>query len=347
MRPLRPICHIQMLARTLASSLALLFVLSFLPSSAFSQDTVTGAFEGAVTNGLTGDPIEGATAEITNVETNVTFTKRTDARGRFYQGLLTPGVYRIRVSMNGYQPREVLQRLNISRTGEVVPVPVSLDPAASTTPSTPTPPTTPAPAPTTAPAPTASTVVRSGINTLDARLSASFTEAEFRNLPLGGTTLTRTFDELTLLLPGVAAPPQTLGSVAGPGVGSGVGSAGQFAVNGLRSRGNNFTVDGSDNNDEDIGVRRQGFVALTSQPIESIREYQAITLLPPAQFGRNLGAQVNAVSKSGGNQIHGTVYGFFNSSQLSARNFFDTAFGNATSPLLTADGRPYCSMVSH
>ena len=35
-----------------------------------------------------------------------------------------------------------------------------------------------------------------------------------------------------------------------------------FAVNGLRSRANNFTVDGSDNNDEDIGVRRQGFVAL-------------------------------------------------------------------------------------
>ncbi|MDQ3011879.1 MAG: carboxypeptidase-like regulatory domain-containing protein [Acidobacteriota bacterium] len=308
---------------------------------AFSQDTVTGAFEGTVTNALTGDPIEGATAEIANVETGVTFTKRTDARGRFYQGLLTPGVYRVRVSMNGYQPREVLQRLNISRTGEVVPVPVSLDPAVSTTPATPTiPVATPAVTPTTTPAPTASTVVRSGINTLDARLSASFTEAEFRNLPLGGTTLTRTFDELTLLLPGVAAPPQTLGSVAGPGVGSGIGSAGQFAVNGLRSRGNNFTVDGSDNNDEDIGVRRQGFVALTPQPIESIREYQTITLLPPAQFGRNLGAQVNAVSKSGGNQIHGTVYGFFNSSQLSARKFFDTAFGNATSPLLTADGRP-------
>jgi hypothetical protein len=328
---------IQMLFGTLAIPLVLLFILCSLPQHASSQDTVTGAFEGTVTNGLTGDPIEGATAEITNAETNVTFTKRSDARGRFYQGLLTPGVYRIRVSMNGYQPREVLQRLNISRTGEVVPVPVSLDPDNAATPAAPTP-TTTTPTPTSAPA--ASTVVRSGINTLDARLSASFTENEFRHLPLGGATLTRTVDELTLLLPGVAAPPQTLGSVAGPGVGSGVGSAGQFAVNGLRSRGNNFTVDGSDNNDEDIGVRRQGFVALTPQPIESVREYQAITLLPPAQFGRNLGAQVNAVSKSGGNQIHGAVYDFFNSSQLNARNLFDTAFGNATSPLLTADGRP-------
>ena len=81
---------------------------------------------------------------------------------------------------------------------------------------------------------------------------------------------------------------QTIGNVAGPGVGAGVGSAGQFSTNGLRSRGNNFTVDGSDNNDEDIGVRRQGFVALIPQPAESIQEYQVITLLAPAQFGRNI-----------------------------------------------------------
>jgi len=326
----------RMLIRTLATSFGLLFVLFLAASRGFSQDTVTGAFEGTVTNGLTGDPIERATVEITNVETGVAFTKHTDARGRFYQGLLTPGVYRIRVSQNGYQSREVLQRLNISRTGEVVPVPVSLDPATATSPTQPIPVTTS----TTANAPTASTVIRSGINTNDAQLSASFTEAELNNLPLGSTTFTRTFDELALLLPGIAPPPQTLGGIAGPGQGSGVGSAGQFAANGLRSRANNFTVDGSDNNDEDIGVRRQGFVALVPQPIESVREYQAITLLPPAQFGRNLGAQVNAVSKSGGNQIHGAAYGFFNASQLNARNFFDTAFGNAVSPALAADGRP-------
>jgi hypothetical protein len=80
-------------------------------------------------------------------------------------------------------------------------------------------------------------------------------------------------------------------------------------------------------------VRRQGFFSLTPQPIESIREYQAITLLAPASFGRNIGAQVNAVSKSGGNETHGTVYGFFNSSQLNARNFFDTVGANTTTPL--------------
>jgi len=82
-----------------------------------------------------------------------------------------------------------------------------------------------------------------------------------------------------------------------------------------------------------LGVRRQGFLALVPQPIESIREFQMITLLAPAQFGRNVGGQVNAISKSGGNDDHGTVYGFLNASQLNARNFFDTASGNASSPL--------------
>ncbi len=348
--------------RMFAYSVALLFAACFSHAVASAQDTVTGAFEGTVTNSVTGQLIEGATAEITNVETGIVVTKMTDARGRFYQGLLSPGLYKIRVTMNGYTPNETFQRLKIARTGEVVPVPVSLDPVTvgatpPTTPPTPatpptTPPTTPpagtpptVPPPTT-PAPSASAAaaaasgneIRSSINTLDARRSGSYSEAEVTALPLGSATYTRSFDELALLLPGVAPPPQTLGSVAGPGQGAGVGTSGQFAVNGLRSRANNFTVDGSDNNDEDIGVRRQGFLALIPQPIESIREYQAITLLAPAQFGRNFGANVNAVSKSGGNQVHGSTYGFFNSSQLNARNVFDSANGNALTPVTTSTG---------
>ena len=350
--------------RMFAGSLALFLAVCFFHMTVSAQDTVTGAFEGTVTNSVTGQPIEGATAEITNVETGIIVTKLTDARGRFYQGLLLPGLYKIRVTMNGYAPNETFQRLKIARTGEVVPVPVSLDPVTvaatppTTVPAPTTPPTTPPATPpagtppatttpaTTAPAPSPSVAaaaasgneVRSSINTLDARRSGSFSEEEVTALPLGGVTYTRSFDELALLLPGVAPPPQTLGSVAGPGQGAGVGTSGQFAVNGLRSRANNFTVDGSDNNDEDIGVRRQGFLALIPQPIESIREYQAVTLLAPAQFGRNFGANVNAVSKSGGNQFHGSAYGFFNSSQLNARNVFDSANGNALTQVRTNSG---------
>lgn len=305
-----------------------------LAAPARSQDTVTGAFEGVVSNSQTGAPLKGATVQITNEQTGLTVIRHSDYRGRFYQGLLLPGIYKVRVTLEGYQPREVRQHLKITYTGEVVPVPVTLDPAPVATTATPTP-GGPAPAPAVA---VEDTDTRAEMNRIDGTRRGSFGEETASALPLR-THSSRSFDDLALLLPGVAPPPQTLGSVAGPGVGPGVGSAGQFSVNGLRSRANNFTVDGSDNNDEDIGVRRQGFVALVPQPIESIQEYQVITLLAPAQFGRNIGGQVNAVSRSGGNNTHGTVYGFFNSSQLNARRFFDTTFGDATSPLQTATGQ--------
>ncbi|HEX6718019.1 MAG TPA: TonB-dependent receptor [Pyrinomonadaceae bacterium] len=294
-----------------------LMLLSLMCASA--QDTVTGAFEGIVSDSRTGAPIKGAALTIANDQTGISFNLRTDYRGRFFQGLLLPGIYTVTVSMTGYQTRAIRQRLRITYTGEVVPVPVALDPSTVATPP--------------GPGSVDDTDTRAMIITMDARRSGSSTEEEIVALPLGGTTNSRSFDQLALLLPGVARPPQTLGTVAGPGVGSGVGSAGQFSVNGLRSRGNNFTVDGSDNNDEDIGVRRQGFIALIPQPIESVQEYQLITLLAPAQFGRNIGAQVNAVSKSGGNNVHGTFFATFNSSQLNARNFFDTAFGTDIVPL--------------
>ncbi|MDT5270285.1 MAG: hypothetical protein QOH49_2471 [Acidobacteriota bacterium] len=317
-----------------------------------AQDTLTGAFEGTVTDGATGRPIARARVEFVNQQTGVSVSKLSDSQGRFFQGLLSPGTYTIRATATGFEPGETVQRLIGMRTGEVVPVPITLDPSPTLAPTptpTPAPSTTQTPNPVSTPQPTASptptplltaaqTDVRGSVNAKDSRRGGAFTDVEVQSLLLGGVTLTRTFDELALYLPDVALPPQTLGGGSGPGVGAGVGTSGQFSANGLRSRANNFTVDGSDNNDEDIGVRRQGFFALVPQPVESIKEYQVITLLAPAQFGRNIGAQVNAISRSGGSELHGTAFGLFNSSQLNARNYFDTAFGNAVTPI-TAGSR--------
>src|SRR5207253_930082 len=134
----------------------------------------------------------------------------------------------------------------------------------------------------------------------------------------------RTLDQLALLAPGVVRVPFTGGE--GPAVGIGVGTAGQFSVNGLRGRSNNFTVDGSDNNDEDIGVRRQGFVALAPQSAESIKDFQIMTAGFPADFGRNIGSMANAVSRSGEVRPNGSLYGLFNNEAVNARRFFDTPF---------------------
>ncbi len=323
-----------------------------------AQDTVTGAFAGTVTNSQTGAPVAGASIQFINQLTEVPIAKRSDAQGKFYQGLLAPGIYTIRVSAPGFRTQSRELRLLATRTSNVVPVPVNLTPETvpdTTTAATPTPTGSPAPnavataTPTPAPAmsPEDRDDILSGINTTDARRGGAFTDEEVSTLPLGSRTLVRTFDDLALLLPGVAAPPQTIGNGTGPGVGAGVGTSGQFAVNGLRSRANNFTVDGSDNNDEDIGVRRQGFFALVPQPIESIQEFQVITLLAPAQFGRNIGAQVNAVSKSGGNETHGAIFGFFNSSQLNARNVFDSTGGSSAATPLTVGSQNVVSCTAY
>ncbi|QQS47817.1 MAG: carboxypeptidase regulatory-like domain-containing protein [Acidobacteriota bacterium] len=164
------------------------------------------------------------------------------------------------------------------------------------------------------------------LQTVDPARSGSFDQRQLGSLPLGGGAYMRSFDELAFLVSGVAPPPYTPG-VRGPGVGFGVGTAGQFSVNGMRARSNTFSIDGSDNNDPDVGVRRQGFVALVPQSIETVGDFTILTSLWDAELGRNVGSQVNAVSKYGARDFHGEAYGFFNDSSLNARNFFDYTGG--------------------
>lgn len=325
--------------------ICLLGVSTFSNIQVFAQGPVNGGFEGKVIEKGTNKPLAGAVVQFIRTANGFQTAKRSDQSGNFRQDTLQPGDYLIRVTLDGYNKFEQTQSLYATRINAFVPVPVELvkeETIAVVTNPDKQQPDGNNPQPVTTPMPTntpplvknekVSSDADQGAN-LNPRRDAAFNDNQVSTLALGGTTLTRTFDELAFLASGIAPPPQAIGNSVGPGVGSGVGTSGQFSVNGLRSRANNFTVDGSDNNDEDIGVRRQGFFTLVPQPIESIQEFQIITLLAPAQYGRNLGAQVNALSKSGGNDFHGTLFGIANASQLNARNFFDNTSGNSTTTL--------------
>lgn len=295
-----------------------LMVFSSIPSVA--QGPVNGGFEGRVSDVDTKIALPGAIIQFTNSTNGFQTAKKSDVTGYFRQDTLQPGIYVIKITLDGYETQQITQQLYATRSNTVVPIPVFLKKATSIN----------------SPGSVFGSGEISDIETggiLNPRRDEAFGARQVSTLPLGGVTLTRTFDELGFFAPGVAPPPQAIGNSVGPGIGGGVGTSGQFSVNGLRSRANNFTVDGSDNNDEDIGVRRQGFFSLVPQPIESIQEFQIVTLLAPAQYGRNLGAQVNALSKSGGNDFHGSIFALFNSSRLNARNFFDYAGGNYSSNL--------------
>ncbi|HMV49591.1 MAG TPA: carboxypeptidase-like regulatory domain-containing protein, partial [Blastocatellia bacterium] len=315
---------------------------------------MTGSGKGYVHEaGKKDTPIAGA--QVFLVETRSGFQRNTttDANGNFFLANLKAGIYRIKVQAKNYRdlmdnepgidPKEKSEvsgfEVQQGLPSEVQLPPLSLvkivdpaqpQPVIATQPQSGTPGT-----------PAISQPLSSVANPSTRRLVslektsnvATFDSRTLLTLPLFGN---RSFDQLALLAAGVAPAPQSIGSGVGPGVGAGVGTSGQFAVNGLRSRANNFTVDGSDNNDEDIGVRRQGFTALVPQSVESVENFSITTLLPTSQYGRNLGAQVNANSLGGTRQFHGTLYGFYTDRRLKARDAFDQT--GARSSLLQGRG---------
>ena len=92
-----------------------------------------------------------------------------------------------------------------------------------------------------------------------------------------------------------------------------------ISVNGQDPRNNNYSVDGGNDNDDVIG-QRAGMQART--PIEAIQEFQVITNQYDAEFGRTSGAVVNAVTKAGTNNLHGSAFGFFQDGSLTQTDFF-------------------------
>jgi len=136
------------------------------------------------------------------------------------------------------------------------------------------------------------------INAENVSVGAVIDSKKIVELPLNG----RSFIDLALLTPGVAR--------AG-------GAQGQWAltVAGGRPQNNNFLLDGTQNTDGDFNK------AVVSPSIDLIQEFKVQTSSYSAEFGRAGAGQINVVTKSGGNDVHGTVYEFFRNSALDARQF--------------------------
>src|SRR5437660_1899778 len=177
-----------------------------LAALAQAQNETTGSFQGSVTN-KSGAPIAGATIEIKNVESGVQRSRASDKDGKFVENLLGPGEYEITISAQGYKSRTFREPVYATQPNQVIPLPVTLEPetVAEATPA-PTPTGSPQPiataSPSPRPAPSVEGISSEPLNTTDARRNGAFTMDQVEALPLGGTTLTRSFDELALLLPG-------------------------------------------------------------------------------------------------------------------------------------------------
>ncbi len=138
------------------------------------------------------------------------------------------------------------------------------------------------------------------IQSTQSQLSQQFTPRQLTELPFNGGGI----DNLALLVPGVS----TTGDAS---FSNGVG----ISANGNRGRSNNFQIDGQDNNDNSIAGP-----SLTLTNTEAVGEYQVITNTFSAEFGRNSGAQINTITKSGTNNFHGAIFEFLQNSALNTLN---------------------------
>jgi hypothetical protein len=232
-----------------------------------------------------GRTVPEAAVSLRSADTGRTRTVKAAEDGRFLIPSLAPGVYRVTVDAAGFQGMARDVTLGINQEIEIE---LPLLPAGRRE-QVEVRDTTPL------------------LRTESALAGGWIANHQLVDLPLDG----RNYYELSLLMPGVTLPAQgSAGSVRG-----------NFAMNanGAREDGNLFLLDGVYNADPKLNG-----AGITS-PVDGIREFEVATSTYDASFGRNAGAQVNVVLKSGANQFHGAAYHFFRNARLDARNFFAPA----------------------
>ena len=264
-------------------SFAVAFAGIILASPALGQSMNTGTFLGAVTD-ASGAAVPGATVRITSASTAFAKEATTDGEGN-YQILQVPaGTYRLEFEKQGFQ-REVLSTVEIS-AGQSLRVNGTL------------------------PVGSVSETVEvnakvAQVDTASANVNATVYGSQVQELAL----TTRSFTQLVTLQPGVAS-----NQAQQPGFGSNTSIP--FSFNGGQQSSNNWLLDGGRNEDTYNGNN------LTMVNLDAIAEVRIERNAYSSEFGRNSGAQVNVITKSGTNSLHGTLFEFFRNDHLDARNFF-------------------------
>lgn len=266
--------------------LALLVLVATFAISAVAQST-GGRILGTVTD-PSGAVVPGATVTLVNEDTGVSRTTQTDDKGN-YQLLPVPvGNYRLEFDGAGFK-KNVRRGITV-QVNQVVTLNIAM--ALGSTKET---------VDVTSEAPL--------VDTVSTQLGAVVNEKSVVQLPLNQ----RDAYQFLQLQPGVQSQ---VGGNSDTLYGS--TSSGAVSVNGGRGRSNNFSVNGGDANDQFANLP-------TVQPSpDSIQEFRVITNTFDAEYGRNSGAVVNVVTKSGTNNLHGNVYEFARNRSLNSKGYFDT-----------------------
>jgi hypothetical protein len=282
---------LHLFGRTIASFLLLTFVFS-VPAGA--------QVAGATLSGTITDPSEKlipkAQVSITNVATGITTTVITNADGFYTAPNLLPGEYEVTVSASGFgtEARKGIsltvgaqQEFNLTlHVGSAAKIVVEVS--------------TEAPA----------------VQLASSDISAVVTANTVRELPLNG----RSWTDLATLQPGVDTIHAQPDFSSGPDRGN-RGFGQQLTISGARPQQNNYRLDGVSLNDYANGA--PGSVLGGNLGVDAIQEFSVITSNYSAEYGKTSGGVINAITRSGTNGFHGSVYEFLRNSALDAKNFFE------------------------
>lgn len=238
-----------------------------------------------------GAAVSGASVTLTNEATGIEYKSTTTEAGTYLYDALPPGKYTIQIEKQGF--RNYISRENVLTVGTPLTLNVKLDvgEANSTVEVT-------------------STYERVQTST-SGNLGAIVDNKTLTDLPLGLDVSTGGRNPLVF-------------SHLQPGVNVGANSGGGVHFNGARDRAVNYTLDGIDINESSAGG--SDFSPLRTNP-DGLQEFRVITSNATAEYGRSSGAQVELVTKSGTNQIHGNLFYFHRNNGFSANEWENNLLG--------------------
>ena len=246
--------------------------------------------------------VPGARVSLTNQATGVSRSATTGGDGHYIFTSLQPGLYTLAAELTGFRK---VERTGIQlQVNQRAQVDVDLEVGV-----------------------TGETVTIEGtaplLETQSSVLGSVIQEKQIQDLPLNG----RNFVQLATLAPGVSGAGSGMrGTIMSGTRPDDLRPGTELFVNGNRESSNNYLYDGIDNN------TRLTLVIVMRPNVEAIKEFKVQTNLYSADQGRNPGGQVNVVTKSGGNTVHGTGYGFLRDDTFDANNFFSNRAGQPKPP---------------
>jgi Carboxypeptidase regulatory-like domain/TonB-dependent Receptor Plug Domain len=276
-----------MFRKPLSPVLAVLFLFAFAAGPCLLAQSTTASMLGVVRDS-SGAVVPGAQVTVTNTGTSFTRTVTTDNEGSYLFTDLPIGSYQLKTTMSGFETFVQTGITLVVNQNARVDIPLSLGSASQTL---------------------HVNAQVTDVDTHSAVMGELVDRTRIQELPLNG----RNTMQLSAVVPGVtnilAAPTVQTQSRSGPSI----------TVAGGRDTQNEFRFDGASwkNITQNTGLN-------LPNP-DALQEFQILTSSPSAEYGRNSGGIFIAVTRSGTNQFHGSVYDYLRNTVLNSRNFFTRA----------------------